>query len=350
MFTNPYASGASGVTTFVRALLEELRLRGHTASLLEVSAGHAPVGLRNAYLIARTARKLLRVRGTFDVLHVQQLHLQALAGSIVAHVLGKPAVLTVHGRSPIPRGVRGLVFRAVERACLRVPDRVVFVAKALRDSFDTGTVIPNGIARERVRGDLGDREALREEFGLSTSFVLIFVGRVTADKGFLVLLAAMDQARSSVSAGLSLVAIGPASEEVRSHLQSRPPMPGVAVVGLGERTDAVRLLSLGDAFVLPSFHEGLPFSLLEAMAAGLPVIASRVGDIPEVVRPGETGWLVDPGDVQQLSAAITEAAADPGRLSRMGGRGASVVAESFSLERTVDRYLALYRTLGTEAA
>lgn len=350
LFANPYASGASGVTTFVRSLVEQLRARGHDASPLEVSAERAPLGLRNAYMAMKTARGLIRARGTFDVLHAQQLHPQSLVAGLVARALGKSIVLTVHGRSPSPRGLRGILFRGMERACLRVPHRVVFVAKSLRDSVGSGTVIPNGIDANRIRGQLGDREALRREFGVPPSFVLVFLGRVTADKGFLVLLAALEVARASVSDGLSLVAIGPASEEVRSQLRKRAPTPGVFVFELGERSDATRLLSLGDVFVLPSFHEGLPFSVLEAMAAGLPVIAARVGDLPEVVRPGETGWLVDPGDVGQLAATIAEAAKDSYQLLRMGSRGASLIAESFSLGRAVEGYLDLYRALGARSS
>jgi len=107
--------------------------------------------------------------------------------------------------------------------------------------------------------------------------------------------------------------------------------------------EVVQLYSHAAVFVCPSIYE--PFGLinLEAMACGTPVVASRVGGIPEVVVDGETGWLVEPGDATALGRALREALADPERARRMGEAGRRRVEAQFAWDRIADRTLAVYR-------
>lgn len=108
----------------------------------------------------------------------------------------------------------------------------------------------------------------------------------------------------------------------------------------GERKS--RLLSVADIFVLPSYYEGLPISLLEAMSWGIPIISTTVGGIPELVRDGTSGILIEPGDVHALAHALSTLAADGALRDRMGRAGRSQVAESFSRDVVLPRLEGLY--------
>ena len=114
---------------------------------------------------------------------------------------------------------------------------------------------------------------------------------------------------------------------------------------LGFRSDVAELLRACDLFVLPSLFEGLPLSVLEAMAAGKPVIASRVGGTDEAVVHGETGILVPPSDPAALARAIRELLADPATAQAYGARGRARVAREFSVDAMVERVSALYDEL-----
>ena len=97
-----------------------------------------------------------------------------------------------------------------------------------------------------------------------------------------------------------------------------------------------------DALLMPSLHEGLPYTLLEAMSLGVPAIASRVGGLAEVLRHGETGLLVEVGDAAGLAGALAKLAGDPGYGREMGEAAAREQRERYTLDRMVDDYLAVY--------
>ncbi|MGB9802180.1 MAG: glycosyltransferase [Desulfofundulus sp.] len=103
----------------------------------------------------------------------------------------------------------------------------------------------------------------------------------------------------------------------------------------GERRDIPQILSLMDVFVLPSTTEGLPLTILEAMAAGKPVIASRVGGLPEVVVDGETGFLVPPGDPQALARALAQLLVNRQKAEEMGQKGKQRVMQHFTVQTMV---------------
>ncbi|HEY7545199.1 MAG TPA: glycosyltransferase, partial [Blastocatellia bacterium] len=111
---------------------------------------------------------------------------------------------------------------------------------------------------------------------------------------------------------------------------------------LGVRRDVARLLAAADVFVLSSDREGLPIAALEAMAARRPVVATSVGDLPLVVRDGETGRLVPASDEKAMAEALIELLSDTARARLMGERARLMVAEGFSLQAMIERHAALY--------
>jgi glycosyltransferase involved in cell wall biosynthesis len=116
----------------------------------------------------------------------------------------------------------------------------------------------------------------------------------------------------------------------------------------GSRRDIPEILALSDVFVLPSLWEGVPIALLEAMAAGLPVIATKVGGVPEVVVDGVTGILVPPADPDALAQAIIRVSSDAELRTRMGRAGQDRATISFDVSRMVGQTEALYEALLTE--
>ncbi len=117
---------------------------------------------------------------------------------------------------------------------------------------------------------------------------------------------------------------------------------------LGNRSDVPALLAASDFFVLPSLWEGLPMALLEAMAAGKPVVATAVSGTKLVMIPNETGLVVPPGDAQKLAEAILQLVSDPVRAKAMGIAARQQVAKEFSAQKQADDHLALYRRLLNE--
>lgn len=187
-----------------------------------------------------------------------------------------------------------------------------------------------------------DRMALRREFGLGSQAVIIgTVGRLTAQKAHDVFLrAAMLIKRRSPQARFLIVGDG----ELRERLERQARDWGLSgdVHFTGYRRDVPALLSLFDVFVLSSRFEGLPLSILEAMAAGKPVVATRVDGVPEAVVDGETGWLVPPGDAEVLADRILALIENPQRARMMGAAGRRRVESLFRKERMVAQTERLY--------
>jgi len=118
-----------------------------------------------------------------------------------------------------------------------------------------------------------------------------------------------------------------------------------AVDLVGEREDVADLLAAADVFALPTLSEGLPMSVLEAMAAGLPVVAAAAGGVPELVEDGQTGILVPPGRPDALAAALGRLAADPALRRRLGGAGRRRAEAHFDIEACRRAHVDLYREL-----
>lgn len=187
----------------------------------------------------------------------------------------------------------------------------------------------------------------RIELGLSESaLVFVTVANLIPYKGHAELLAALGQVKDRLPPGWCLLAAG-RDEGIGPALRQRATMLGLSpnVRWLGSRDDVPRLLAAADLALLCSHEEGFPNAILEAMAAGLPVIATRVGGSAEAVVDGLTGLLVPPNDVDRLAEAITVLAGDPARRAAMGEAGRRRAEDEFSLDRCVEGYHALYATL-----
>lgn len=205
-------------------------------------------------------------------------------------------------------------------------------------------VIPNGIDMTRWAAAAGC-ETARAGIGLQReAFVVGTVGRLSEQKGHSILLAAARSVLAELPEAVFLiVGYGP----LRRRLERRAEKLGIGpkVRFLEYRSDIPRLLAAMDVFVLPSLWEGMSNAILEAMAAGKPVVATAVdGNVEQVVH-GETGFLVPAGDAEALADALLQLAHDRRTAQAMGEAGRAHVAREFTLGRTTGAYLNLYERL-----
>lgn len=183
------------------------------------------------------------------------------------------------------------------------------------------TVIPNGVDIDAFRPNPARRAAARARLGLPTTApVMVAATRLEAEKGVQVALDALVQVRSAApQARLVIAGDGGHAERLRRRATDLGLGDAATFLGFVPHADLPEVLAAGDVFVMPSLcHEAFPVSILEALAAGLPVVASRVGGVPAAITPGATGYLVPPGDASALASALLPLLADPARRRAMG--------------------------------
>jgi glycosyltransferase involved in cell wall biosynthesis len=244
-------------------------------------------------------------------------------GRIAAWLTRVPIrIFTAHGWAFVQQGRSYLV---LERLVRPLTTRFVCVSQATLDEgvaagvcdASRSVVIPNAVDVDVPQASL-DGDPPR----------VVSVGRLKAPKDFATLAEALGRVRVPHRA----VVIGDGPD--RALLEGRVDL-------LGERDDVARQLAASDVFVLSSTSEGMPVSVLEAMAAGLPVVASAVGGIPELV--GETALLVPPSDADALAEALDRLLADAELRRRLGAAARQRALEHFALDAFIDAHLQLYR-------
>jgi glycosyltransferase involved in cell wall biosynthesis len=272
-----------------------------------------------------------------DIVHANSSKAGVL-GRLAAAIAGVPVrIFTVHGWAfAAYDGAASRAYLQADRLVRSLTTRIVCVAENERRigiaartcTADQVVVIRNGV---RVEATPGAQLA-------GSPPGIVAVGRFRYPKDFPTLLKALAQVSEAYRA--VIVGDGPA----RSDLQQSIARLGIAdrVEFVGERRDVAGLLAGSDLFVLSSRSEGLPMSILEAMAAGLPVVASDVGGVSEAVADGETGLLVPAGDADALAAAIGRLLADADERRRLGERGHAVARERFDVERFRREHVELY--------
>jgi len=224
-----------------------------------------------------------------------------------------------------------------------VRDDLVELGVAPREKF---AVVRLGIElEERVGASDGERAEIRRVTGIpADAFVVGWVGRMTAVKRTPDVLQAFRRlGERRPDAILCLVGDGPD----RPRLERLAHELGIAkrCRFVGYQHDVGPFYSAIDVLLLPSANEGTPVSVIEALAAGRPVVATRVGGVPDVVRDGVDGYVVAVGDVDQLGARLAELADDPAARDEMGSRARARMRERYAVERLVDDTDRLYRSL-----
>ena len=370
-----------GPALHVAYLTEGLAERGYDTTLVAGSLAHgeesmAHVALRrgarvvtlphlerqvsplNDLLAVRHLAKLIRTERP-QILHTHTAKAGAV-GRVAALLAGdaRPPIVvhTFHGH--VLRGyfnpLATLAFRTLERWLATVTTRLIAVSPEVRDDLvrlgvaprEKFAVIRLGIQLdERVSAAGAARRETRRRMGISPeAFVVGWVGRMTAVKRTDdVLLAFAGVLDRGVDAWLCLIGDGPD----RQRLERRAHELGIVrrCLFVGYQDEVAPYYEAIDALLLPSANEGTPVSVIEALAAERPAVATRVGGVPDVVREGVDGYLVDVGDADTLAARLVELAGDPDKRDAMGREGRRRVLERYAVDRLVDDIDALYREL-----
>lgn len=317
--------------------VEQLNSAGIEATML----GHA--NPRFLAIIADVIAELRRRHADALVCHGYKAD---LLGWIAARRVGVPVISVSRGWTGHTRKVR--LNEALDRRILRRMDRVVCVsegqsAKVQRAGIraDRIRVIRNAIDPSRFRKDSQGGRALRGLFRVPVDQIVIAAGRLSPEKGFDQLVqAARLVTVQSPATGFVLVGKGPDREKLEHQVRAA----GLAdrFVFAGFRSDVDELIREAAILAQSSLTEGMPNVVLEACAAGVPVVATDVGGTREVVTEGENGHLVPSGDPRAIATRLLELLADPARRRTMGEHGREKVARDFSFAQQSARYEALF--------
>jgi sugar transferase (PEP-CTERM/EpsH1 system associated) len=282
------------------------------------------------------------------------VHSQSWSGvdTAIARLMtpGVKLVHSEHGRH-VPYVQAESWKRRIARRCLyHLADSVFAISGEVREFYcrETGfpvermAVIPNGIDVRRI--DEAITDGVREGLGIAKDdFVIGTVARLDATKDPLTLVRAFAKLRrEQPDSTLKLLIVGDGSE--RTHLETFVAEQGLngAVVFTGLRHDVPRLLGAMNVFALSSLSEGMPITVLEAMAARLPVVATNVGALPELVEEGSTGFLTAPQDAEAMANRLARVSQNPEMASSFGSRARQKVEREFSLDQILRRYADLY--------
>ncbi len=350
--------GFAGGETQVMGLALELRRAGHDVELacdprgrLFRCAGAAglvchPLGIRNAIdLRAGMRLRALLARGGYDVVHFHTARAHAMA----PFARGRARALVVTRRMDYrPNRVFApyLYNHAVDGVAAISERAAQALAEAGADRARI-TVIPSGVDCERFAPpSAAARAAARERLGLKPDDLAVgAVGMLEERKGHRYLLKAVASlargGRASAPPRCLIAGAGPLGQELLDLCARLGISRLVTLLGLVE--DARTLLEALDIFAFPSIKEGLGVALLEAMAAGLPVVASRAGGVGEVVEDGRSGILTPPGDASAIAAALATLAGDRGRAQRFGAEARARACRRFSMAAMARETVTLYR-------
>jgi len=336
-------------------LVRGLAARGHRnllacprgCALAEAAAPFAEIhglpmhGDADLLMVGRLYRLIRASRP--DLVHLHSRIGADVMGGIAARLAGVPVIHTRRVDNPEPRWLVALKYRLHDRV-IAISDGIgqVLIAEGLPSA--KLRVVRSAVDHERYAAP-ADRAAIRARLQVSAdAFLIGVIAQLIPRKGHRFLLAALPElVAAHPEIQVQFFGQGPLADELQHRIDAAGLGDHVRLSGF--RDDLPEILPALDLVVHPALMEGLGVSLLQAASAGVPIVASRAGGIPEAVREGENGLLVPPGDVAALRAAIGTLLDDPERRRALGAGGRALMAREFSIDAMVEGNLAVYREL-----
>lgn len=320
---------------FRSAISDDIKIRALRLS--------SPGDVTGAIQLAR-----LLMREHFQIVH-SHMFWSSLFASPIARLCGVPIIVeTLHGTEAWRKGWKASYL--IDRATTRFVSKYVAVseydARFLEQKKGVPrekiAVIHNGVDLERFANATSKRKAIRQVIGSEDSdCILIMVARFHAGKGHRILFEAMREL-VQVHPRLRLICLGEGEEEQQLRELRRTFGLERCIQLPGYQQNVAEWIAAADINVLPSFYEGLPLTILEAMASGVPTVASNVGGIPDVIEDGVNGILVPPGDSHRLATAISQLMGNWALRTKMGEAAYKRVSQRFTLEQQVSSTKNMY--------
>jgi glycosyltransferase involved in cell wall biosynthesis len=291
----------------------------------------------------------------FDVVHTHTL-LPGIAGRIAARLAGVPCVVHTFHSWP-PYLYKSIAFKwafsATEIVAAHCAHAILFQNPDDLRSWNMiagvptqkATLVGNGIDSSAIAKKVGleARDKIRKEFGISDeAFVIVNVARFEPQKGHFFLLQTLKHLLSQVNRKVFLLLVGIGIDQEKIEAEVKRLELQDTVYFTGYRQDVPDILSASDVSVMASHYEGIPRALMESMALGLPVVATDVPGTHSLIQSGQTGLLVEYGDVSGLSSAIAKVLNDPELAGRLGKNGKHLVQTKFDEYTVADRVEAVY--------
>ena len=286
-----------------------------------------------------------------DVLHAHEILMPATLGLYSKKILRRPLLVKIlrgGARGDVYKLKRRPMWKSYLRRLVRNVDAFIVISHEIDEELSALHIpqrqrlfLPNGVDTARCLPVSEERkQALRTELSLpSQARLVVYAGRLVPEKHVDYLLQVWERVRFNFPAAVLLI-LGEGEE--------RPRLEAMQIDGVqftGRVADAVPYLQAADLFVLPSTTEGLSNSLLEAMSCGLAVLATTVGGAPDVIRHGESGWLIPPDDPDALRQGLETLLGDDGLRSTLGSHARQRILADFSLDSVAQRLAALYEQM-----
>ena len=306
-----------------------------------VFADRQKIKYLNPIMNSIEAYKVVR-NGKFDLIHTHGYRCDFI-GITLAKLTGLPIISTCHGFISNDANLR--FYNKLDLFLLKYADRVMAVSERIKTDLILGgiresrvTLVQNAVGQNENGEPLAlRRKEKRQELNINgKEFVVGYVGRLSEEKGIKYLIQAFV---ALVNAGLPLkmmvIGDGPQKKELERLTGSSGTKNSILFTGF--QTHIETWLPAMDAFVLPSLTEGTPMALLEAMNEGIPVIATAVGGVPQVVNPGRNGLLVSPGNSEQIAEAIRSLFTDQTLRQRLSENGRRTISERYNIADWINR-------------
>jgi len=355
-----------GVERHVLGIMNGLQAQGVSTLLIlfhdgELAAQARAQGINPIILsdhnrtLLTTSQQLARILSQRDIRIVHTHGYKAMVFCSVARLWHRFALVKTEHGLPEPmtdgliRTLRNRLYYLSDSIATRIAHTTVcYVTDNLRTHYGhahsglSTLVIPNGITT-MDRCQFSRPPEIREDW-----FNLVTIGRLDIVKGHHLAIEAITSESVSQDVHLHIVGVGPLETELRAFATAYGVADRVHILGF--RRNIYDYIANSNILLMPSLHEGLPYTLLEAMALGIPIIAARVGGLAEVIQDESTGLLVPPQDSGALTRAILRLYEDTAFRSRLGEQARLLQQTRYSLQTMTERYLAIYRELEKSSA
>lgn len=363
------SDGMYGAERALLLLAKESKSRGHAVTIgsmlaprdsrddlgeaaVRLGINHVQFRMRNGLNIAGLRRILRYVSAKgIHLIHSHGYRANILFGICPVQCRPCPIVATLHGWTAVSKVNKVALYESIERRIVTRLDAVAVVDDGMKRRLKTPSdqcvihFIPNGVdlssvATNRGSADEGE-QAECNMAGTSERASILAISRLSREKGIDVLIRAFERvAKHDPIVRLQIAGSGAEESRLRALIEELGLQHRVQLLGFVENTD--ELYATARLLVIPSRTEGLPLVLLEAMSRRIPIVATSVGQMPNVLGNGEFGLLVAPDSVPQLANAIVESLSDPHAAKSRALLGSVTLAEEYASHVVVDRYFTVY--------